>query len=461
MSRRNAVIEAAGRLVDDGRFEADLAALVARPTESQNPDRAHEMRGYLEDLLVPRLAAAGFDCTIHPNPEGPPFLVARRTESPELPTVLGYGHGDVTRGQAALWHKLSGPFDLYRDGDRLFGRGTADNKGQHLINLLAMEAVLAARGRLGFNATFLIEMGEETGSPGLEAFCAENRELLAADLLIASDGPRMSPDVPLVFLGARGAVNFDLCVSLREGAHHSGNWGGLLSDPSVILAHALASITDRRGQIRVPEWRPDSLTPDIRAMLAPLPVPTGPKVDENWGEESLTPQERAYGWNAFAVLAMHSGVPEAPVNAIAGRARASCQLRFVTGTDEADILPALRRHLDREGFDNVQIVPEDTGFFSATRSDPNDPWVARVVASLSRTLGTPPHLAPNLGGSLPNHVFTRVLNMSTIWIPHSYGGCNQHAPNEHLLVPVARQALGLMAGVYWDLGDGSGETSLR
>lgn len=452
MPERADVIRTTQALVDEGRFAKALAELVCRPTESQNPQRVDEMQAYLEELLVPRLAASGFTCTIHPNPQGNPFLVARRVEDQGLPTILGYGHGDVILGQEGAWSESANPFELRKEGDRLYGRGTADNKGQHLINLLALECVIATRGRLGFNATWLIEMGEETGSPGLVEFCEENKALLAADVLIASDGPRMSPDVPLVFLGARGAINFGLSVELRQGAHHSGNWGGLLADPAVILAHALATITDRRGQIQIPEWRPTSLTPDIRALIAGLPLPIGPEVDPDWGDEALTPQERVYGWNSFAVLAMESGVPATPVNAISGHARATCQLRFVTGTDTDDILPALRRQLDREGFEQVRVEPEERGFFPATRSAPDSPWVARVVASLHRTLGIAPHLAPNLGGSLPNHVFIDALGLPTIWIPHSYGGCNQHAPDEHMLIPVARQALGVMAGLYWDLG---------
>jgi len=453
MSERANVIRTAQALVDSGRFSVELAELVSRPTESQNPQRVAEMQTYLEELLVPRLSAAGFTCTLHPNPHGHPFLVARRIEDPDLPTILGYGHGDVTRGQENDWSGNRKPFELRQENDRLYGRGTADNKGQHLINLQAMECVLAARGRLGFNATWLIEMGEETGSPGLIEFCQQNKTLLAADVLIASDGPRMSPDVPLVFLGARGAINFDLTVELRDGAHHSGNWGGLLADPAVILAHALATITDRHGKIRIPEWAPTSLTPDIRALLAKLPLPVGPQVDTDWGDETLTPQERVYGWNSFAVLAMESGIPAAPVNAISGMARATCQLRFVTGTDTDDILPALRRHLAAEGFDQLRVDPQDSGFFPATRSAPDDPWVARVTASLRQTLGTAPHLAPNLGGSLPNHVFMETLGLPTVWIPHSYGGCNQHAPDEHMLIPIVRQALGVMAGLYWDLGE--------
>ena len=74
-------------------------------------------------------------------------------------------------------------------------------------------------------------------------------------------------------------------------------------------------------------------------------------------------------------------------------------------------------------------------------------------ASLERTTGHKPVILPNLGGSLPNDIFVDVLKLKTIWIPHSYAGCSQHGPNEHLLAPIAREGLGIMAGLFWDLGE--------
>lgn len=456
MTRTDAIAAAEGYF-DRGQFQQELAALVAHPTESQNPDAQPALWTYLAQVIQPRLQALGFHCQIleNPVPGGGPLLIGERPEGADLPTILTYGHGDVIRAQDGMWLEGLEPFRLVERGERLYGRGTADNKGQHLINIAALEAVLATRGRLGFNTRIVIEMSEETGSPGLAEVFAAHREQLRADVLIASDGPRLQPDTPTMFMGSRGGVTFDLDVTLREGAHHSGNWGGLLADPAMILAHALAAITDRRGQILIPEWRPDSLTPEIRAALAGLPLEmadTGPAIDRDWGEASLTPAERAYGWNSFAVLAMSSGVPQAPVNAISASARATCQLRYVVGTDAQDILPALRRHLDRQGFDCVRIVPHDRGFFAATRLDPSHPWVGFVRASLQETSGRAPHVLPNLAGSLPNDSFTDILGVPTVWIPHSYRACSQHAPNEHVLKPVCRDALRLMAGLFWDIG---------
>ena len=455
---REAAVSHATDHVDSGRLQSELAHLVGYRSESQNPDRRDVLQDYLAQAILPRLTAAGFDCAIHDNPDGPakggPILLGTRIEDPSLPTILTYGHGDVIWGQAGQWLDDLDPFALTERGDRLYGRGAADNKVQHLVNIAALESVLAVRGRLGFNVKIVIEMSEEIGSPGLSRMMQIHRDALKADVLIASDGPRLSAERPTMFMGSRGGVSFDLVVSLREGARHSGNWGGLLADPAIILTQALATITDARGRLQIPEWRPDSLTPDIREALRDLPIGTDGElqIDADWSEEDLTPAERAYGWNSFAILAMKAGIPEAPVNAIAPSATARCQLRYVVGTDVDRILPALRQHLDDRGFDKVRIQPTDRGIFGATRLNPNHPWVTYVRASLKRTTGKDPHVLPNLAGSLPNDCFADVLGLPTIWIPHSYLGCNQHAPNEHVLKPVCREAMQVMAGLYWDIG---------
>jgi acetylornithine deacetylase/succinyl-diaminopimelate desuccinylase-like protein len=169
----------------------------------------------------------------------------------------------------------------------------------------------------------------------LQELCERHSgDLFKADLLIGSDGPRNAPAEPTIFLGARGTCPFELIVNLREGSHHSGNFGGLLANPGIILAHALASITDARGAISLPEWRPP-LTASVRQALAGVEIDggcDGPQIDRDWGEPGLTPAERVFGWNSFEILAFHTGTPERPVNAIPGIARAHCQLRYVVGT---------------------------------------------------------------------------------------------------------------------------------
>jgi acetylornithine deacetylase/succinyl-diaminopimelate desuccinylase-like protein len=457
LSSRAAVLAAAARHFDDGDFVRDLARRVAMRTESQDPGSGPALRAYLADEMVPSLTALGFSCAIHPNPEPAygPLLVATRHEDDALPTVLLYGHGDVIRGQDSSWQRGQGPWTLAVDGERIYGRGTADNKGQHSINIAALAQVLAQRGgRLGFNAKWLIETGEETGSPGLAAFCAAQRAALAADVLIASDGPRLARERPTVFLGSRGVVNFDLGLKLRDGAHHSGNWGGLLRNPGTVLAAAIASLVDGQGRIGIEALRPPPIPANVRAAVRDLSVggdAGDPVIDADWGEPGLTPAERVFAWNTLEVLAYRTGNPDHPVNAIPASAKATMHLRYVVGTDVSRLREQVQAHLDTRGLGDVRVGPVEG--MAATQLDPDHPWVRFTLASIERSAGKAPVLLPNLGGSLPNDVFADGLGLPTVWIPHSYPGCCQHAPDEHLLRPVVREALQLMAGLFWDLGE--------
>lgn len=458
MSRDSTIQELIGSF-DDGRFLADLARRVAIPTESQRPDRRPQLQRYLELEIGPSLERLGYVVQLFENPVdgGGPLLVGRRIEDIDFETVLTYGHGDVVGGLDADWDDGLDPWTLTVRGDRVYGRGVADNKGQHSINLAALGAVVATRGRLGFNSIVLIETGEEVGSPGLHQFVRSHRDLLDADVLIASDGPRLSPGRPTLFLGSRGALDIDIEVRLREGAHHSGNWGGLLANPGVVLAHALSTIIDRHGKVLVPGLLPASLPDPVRSALADCefePSEGSPEIDLEWGEPGLTPAERVFGWNTFEVLAFRTGNPDHPVNAIPAVATARCQIRYTVDADPSTFVPAIRRHLDAAGFADVAVaLTPGPPAWEATRLDPDHPWVRWTAESIERTTGSRPAILPNLGGSLPNDAFAVILGIPTIWVPHSYASCSQHAPNEHGLASIMRQGLEIMGGIFWDLGE--------
>ncbi|MEO8185803.1 MAG: M20 family metallopeptidase [Burkholderiaceae bacterium] len=429
-----------------------LARRVAYRTESQNPERAAELRRYLTDEIGPSLAELGFTWSLWDNPvaSAPPMLFAERIEDPAATTMLTYGHGDVVLGYDAQWTQAGSPWVLEEQGNRWYGRGTADNKGQHSINIAALANVLATRDVLGFNVKWLIEMGEEIGSPGLRAICESRKSELAADVFIASDGPRLRADTPTLFLGSRGAFNFGLNVELRASAHHSGNWGGLLANPGTILAHAIASMVDARGAITVQGLRPPPMPATVKQALAKIEPgePAGPAIDIDWGEPGLSPAERVFGWNTLEVLAFKTGNPEHPVNAIPGSARAHMQVRFVAGCDHTTFIPAMRAHLDTRGFAQVKIVADRSVPMAATRLDPDNPWVRWAAQSIEASTGRAPVILPNLGGSLPNDCFAEVLGLPTLWVPHSYPACSQHAPDEHLLSKVAEEGLRIMTGLF-------------
>ena len=121
-------------------------------------------------------------------------------------------------------------------------------------------------------------------------------------------------------------------------------------------------------------------------------------------------------------------------------------------SDPKTFLNKIRKHLDKNGFNMIELEPT-RGFMSATRLDPEHPWVKWSIKSLKRTSKKEIDILPNLGGTLPNDAFSDILNLPTIWIPHSYKSCLQHAPNEHLLENITKSGLQLMGGLFWDLGE--------
>ncbi|MBO1076393.1 M20/M25/M40 family metallo-hydrolase [Roseomonas marmotae] len=462
MAERNGAIARARQFFDQGSFKALLSDLVAIPSTSQEPGREEALHHYLESGIRPWVERMGFQAALHENPEPGfgPILMATRIEDPARPTVLLYGHGDTVAGLDAQWSEGLSPWTLTERDGRWYGRGTADNKGQHVLNLAALEAVLAERGgKLGFNVKLVLEMAEERGSKGLRKFIAAQAEALAADVLIASDGPRVEPGLATIATGTRGTFHFDLAVRLREGGVHSGHWGGLTSDPAVILAHALSTIMDRNGKILVRGWLPsggrDGAPPEIRKVLQDCPVggaEGAATIDEGWGEPGLTSAEKIYGWNSFIVLAMVSGVPENPVNAVAPHAVAHCQIRYTVDTDPETFEAALRHHLDIHGLETVRI--ENAGLrMPASRTAPDHPWVRWAQESMEKSLGSRVQIIPNSSGGLPGDVFIDHLGVPLVWVPHSYNGCKQHGPDEHLLIAPAREGIAAFAGMWWDLGE--------
>ena len=209
---------------------------------------------------------------------------------------------------------------------------------------------------------------------------------------------------------------------------------------------------DANGVIRIPALRPDDPPASVLDAVAKLPdiVEEGaPETDPDWGEPGLSPAERVFAFNVLEVLALDAGDPTQVVNAIPGTASASMQLRYVVGTDVSDFENRVRIFLEEQGIHGVAVELEHC--MPATRLDPEARVVTAAVDSIRETTGLDVAVEPNLGGTIPNDVFAEVLGLPTVWVPHSYPGCNQHAPNEHALVSILEQGAEIMTGVFWDM----------
>ena len=210
------------------------------------------------------------------------------------------------------------------------------------------------------------------------------------------------------------------------------------------------------GKVLVRDLLPKNIPGSVINALkncTPTPEPDEPQIDPWWGEPGLSAAEKVYAWNTFEILAFRTGNPDNPVNAIPGKATATVQIRFVAGTDANTFIPILRKHLDDHGYQCIEISMARKSFMQATRLDPDNAWVRWAAESIRRTTGNAPAVLPNIGGSLPNDCFAETLGLPTLWVPHSYAGCSQHAPNEHALGSVLREGLQMMTGLFWDLGE--------
>ena len=156
------------------------------------------------------------------------------------------------------------------------------------------------------------------------------------------------------------------------------------------------------------------------------------------------------------MLAYETGNPAKPVNAVPPKARAVCALRYVVGTDESAIESNLRRHLDAKGFSHVKVEPppaSNNGRFYASRTDPRHAWAQWVKGAVECNSNQPCGILPNGGGSNMTYILQYLVGMPCAWLPLSYAGCSQHAPDEHILTPLMREGLRHVTGIYWDLGD--------
>lgn len=438
--------------VRSAEFRRIFSERIAARTDSAKNGPA--LGSYLSGMIAPSLRALGFECRIFEGqdalPAMRPILIARRIEDASLPTVLFYGHGDVAPPCDGAWSEGLDPWVLtLRDG-RFWGRGVADNKGQHSVNIAAIERVLSGRDRLGLNAIFLMEMSEEVGSPGLTEFCDRHADLLRADILIASDGPRWRDYHPTLFLGARGFEQVELSVDLRKGAFHSGNFGGVLSNPGTILVNAIATIVDERGRILVPELDTPQSALANDSIFDGLEMQPG--IDVDWGDPGATPTQRLLNRNQFEIIALELGNAEKPAYAVQPSARAICHLTHIEGTDTVDLTCILRRHLDAAGFHQVAVHHGPLSM-PATRMSPCDPVVLWVADTVSRAANAEVDILPNFGGALPNWIFRHNLEMRTIWIPHSLRSSNQHSANENVPLSCLAQGMDIMAALLTAIGD--------
>ncbi len=384
-------------------------------------------------FLRARLERWGFAVEVHETASQP--IVYAEIGPREAPfTWLTYGHYDVYPADAMAEGWRTDPFEPVVDGDRIWGRGTGDNKGQHLALLGAIALWRELRGELPVRVKVILEGDEETGSGPLPGFVEANRDRLAADLVCYSDGPMFPNDQPVLLMGVRGILGLEFVATGAKRNLHSGNFGGVAPNPTLDLVHLLAEMVDRQGRLVVPGagYADVTVTPAEAAAVAALPVDRA-GVEASLGVAPAVPDsefhERLMLRPSFNVSGLAAGYAGAGQKSVIYReALAKADIRLVGGQDPAQVLAAVRAFAAARGYPGIEIRPLKAT--PASRTPLEHPLVPRVKAAVARGFGREPLVVPSLGGTTPDWVFTRLLGLPSIVVPLAPYDENNHAPNE-------------------------------
>jgi acetylornithine deacetylase/succinyl-diaminopimelate desuccinylase-like protein len=414
------------------------ADFLAIPSVSAIPEHAADCRKAAE-WLAAELRRIGAQRVEVSETGGHPIVVGERIEDPNLPTIVIYGHYDVQPGDPLDLWKTS-PFEpIVRDG-RMLGRGSADDKGQILIHLAALEALLSTRGKLPVNVKYLFEGEEESSSVNLERWMAANPERCSGDAVIISDSGFFDGNRPALTVGLRGITYMQVDVRNSDVDLHSGSYGGAVINPANALASMIASLHDENRHVTVPGFYDDvvELTPDDRAALAALPFNeanylAGIDAKATQGEAGFSTVERRGARPTLDVNGIWGGFTgDGSKTIIPAHAHAKISCRLVTAQDPARIALQVEAALKAAAPRGLQVEVQNLGNGYPFLTPLGDPYLSAAANALKETFGADP-LYIREGGSIPiAALFQRELLLPVVLLGFTPPDDNAHAPNESM-----------------------------
>lgn len=417
------------------RFLDELFSLIRIPSISAKQEHKADMeacaRRWTEVLL-----SSGADKAVVMPTTGNPIVYAEKMVSPAAPTVLVYAHYDVMPAEPLdLWK--SNPFEPeIRDG-RIWARGADDDKGQSMMQVKGFETALQ-EGLLNSNVKFIFEGEEEIGSPSLEAFCQEHKELLKSDIILVSDTSMVSAEVPSLTTGLRGLAYWELEVTGPNRDLHSGHFGGAVANPINVLCKMIADITDADGRITIPGFYDDvkELSQEERDMIAQVPFDeTKYKqaigVNALFGEKEYSTLERNSCRPSFDVCGIWGGyIEEGSKTVLPSKAYAKVSCRLVPHQQHEKISKLFEDYINKVAPDyvKVKVTPKHGGEGYVCPIDM--PAYRAAEKAVSIAFGKKP-LAVRRGGSIPIiSTFEQVLGVKTVLMGFGLEQNAIHSPNE-------------------------------
>jgi acetylornithine deacetylase/succinyl-diaminopimelate desuccinylase-like protein len=432
---------------------ADLSRLVRIPSVSWEAfDPSHVARsadavaslvrdlGVFDDVTVARAPIGAQDSSSAPAVLGQPAVLATRAAKNGRPTILLYAHHDVQPpGADADWESL--PFEPTARGDRLYGRGAADDKAGVVAHLAAIRAFVQTVGPdFDLGLALFIEGEEEFGSRSFTNFLREHRDQLAADVIVVADSDNWDIDTPALTVGLRGNVTFKLTVRTLDHASHSGMFGGAIPDAMLAMVALLATLHDENGSVAVdglvahesetPEYSEERLREESGMLDGVTPIGTGSILGRTWSQPAIT----VTGIDAPSVANASNTL--APVISV------RISARIAPGQSSADAFTAIERHLREHAPFGAHIEISDVDQGNGFLVDTSGWAVAEVETAMEEGWGRTP-IEMGIGGSIPFiadlvELFPSAQILVTgVEDPDS----RAHSPNESLHLGVFHRAI--------------------
>jgi acetylornithine deacetylase/succinyl-diaminopimelate desuccinylase-like protein len=441
------------------QFLEELEKFVQIPSVSTDPDHKSDIQK-AANWVAERLNGLGMqNVSVLPTAGHPVVYGESLTAGEHKPIVLIYGHYDVQPADPLeLW--LTPPFEPTQKGENLYGRGASDMKGQIIVSLKAIEAILQT-GELPFNIKFIIEGEEEIGSPNLEKFITDNSELLSCDFVINPDGGIIAPDTPSITYGLRGLAYFELRVSGPDHDLHSGIFGGSVHNPAQVLCELIAGMHDENGMITLPGYYDDvrHLEDDERQEIARLPTDEEFYKEQTgapalYGEKGYSSSERVGVRPTLEVNGLLSGFTgEGSKTVLPCTAMAKLSMRLVPDQDPSNVHQQLKAYLEKNAPPTVtwDLIPLAGAFASIT--DRNMPAVTALAQAFLDTWETKP-VYKREGGTVPVVAqMQSILKADSVLTGFGLPDDNLHAPNEKIHLPTFYRGIETFIRFFTILGE--------
>jgi acetylornithine deacetylase/succinyl-diaminopimelate desuccinylase-like protein len=425
----------------------ELLELLRIPSISALPQHADDVRR-AGQWVADRLTRAGAERVEIMETGGHPVVYADYLHAPGKPTVMIYGHFDVQPvDPLALW--TTPPFEpTIRDG-RIYARGASDDKGNMLAPIQAAEALLAAEGGLPVNVKFFFEGQEEIGSPQLKEFVERNRDRLACDLVLSSDGGQWSESEPELCIGFKGLSALQINVVGASSDLHSGLYGGAVANPIHALVRILDSMRAPDGKITVDGFFDDvrPLTDDDRQTIARVPFDeaaykAGVGVEALFGEPGYSTHERAWARPTLELNGIWGGFQgEGTKTVLPNEAHAKITCRLVPDQDPVRIADAIEAHVRRHTPPGVKVTVDRRSNgarpYLMPAEHPGNRAVGEVLAEM---YGREPYYT-RTGGTIPVcDLFLTSLGAYLVGFAFGLNDEGFHAPNEFFRIDSFRRS---------------------